>query len=138
MECSAAFLNDIDMVVGPRGRRRWPDGVKARIVAETLVDGVSVNEVARRYDLTPNHLSAWRRLARQGRLVLPASCEPSSFAVLAVDEASACDHAANGVPARSAGDDRIEIVAGAVTVRVAAGTEAQRVAELAAALSGAT
>jgi len=27
------------MVVGPRRHRRWPDAVKAQIVAETLVEG---------------------------------------------------------------------------------------------------
>ena len=62
MECSTEFLSNIDMVVGPRGHRRWPDTVKAQIVAETLVEGASVGGVARRYDMRANHLS----VARQG------------------------------------------------------------------------
>ncbi len=62
----------IEVVQRTRGYRRWPDEVKARIVAESFQPGVRVVDIARRHGLAAHQLSDWRRRARRGELVLPA------------------------------------------------------------------
>ena len=42
-----------------RVRRFWPDEEKRRIVAQALASGVSVAQVARRYDLNANQVFNW-------------------------------------------------------------------------------
>ncbi|WP_269814388.1 transposase [Pseudogemmobacter bohemicus] len=73
--------------VGGRGRRnrKWPDEVKARIVAATLTPGITVHAVARRHGVPANHVFAWRILARKGRLVLPAPDRAGDFDNRAVE-----------------------------------------------------
>ena len=53
-------------------RRRWSDAEKGRIVAELFAAGAVVSEVARRHEISPQHLFAWRKAARAGQLTLPA------------------------------------------------------------------
>lgn len=56
---------------GSGRRRRWTAEEKGRIVALTLAPGAKVSDVARQYDLSPQHLFLWRRAAKAGKLVLP-------------------------------------------------------------------
>ena len=42
-------------------RRFWDDDEKVRIVAQTRLAGVSVSQVARRYDVNANLVFTWRR-----------------------------------------------------------------------------
>ena len=44
-----------------RKRRLWDDDEKRRIVAQTRVAGVSVSQVARRYDVNANLVFKWLR-----------------------------------------------------------------------------
>jgi transposase len=62
----------VDIRVGVGRRRRWRAEDKGRIVAESYAAGAVVSEVARRHEITPQHLFAWRKAARTGRLSLPA------------------------------------------------------------------
>lgn len=102
-----------------RRNRKWPDELNARIVAETLVPGSTVNAVARRHGVTANHLSSWLTLARSGRLVLPAPEDPVEFASLVV---GAVDNAPRG---KADAVDRPKIVMGAVVIRLEAGALAE-------------
>lgn len=94
-------------------------------MAESFEAGARVNDVARRNGVAPQQVTAWRRDARKGRLVLPAD-DAAPFAALVVEEPAASTPA----PAPS----MIEIEAGGVVVRLSGDTSAARVAEIAAAL----
>ena len=108
---------DIRVGVGRRRRRRWRSADKGRIVAESYAPGAVVSEVARRHDITPQHLFAWRKAARAGRLTLPAEEAPMFVPVVTtIREVGAADAAASG-----AGSIVIEI-AGA-TVRAQRGVD---------------
>ena len=114
---------------GGRRNRKWPDEVKARIVAETLRPGITVNAVARRHGVPANHVSAWRTLARKGRLVLPAPEDPVEFASLMIGPVGDGPRCAVGAA------DRPEIVAGAVAIRLETGASAERIASVVRALA---
>ncbi|MRU15702.1 hypothetical protein FDP25_09705 [Roseovarius sp. A21] len=56
METTAEFLRSLGVVIYLGGRRRWPEEVKARIVAETLEPGITVNSVAAKYGVRAHTL----------------------------------------------------------------------------------
>jgi len=113
----------VELLAAPAAKRRWSDEAKGRNVAETLVLGVTVNEVARRHGLKANHLSSWRTLARQGKLIVPEVAGAEFSAPMA---AQAVD-----TPVATAS---IDLIIGPVTVRLDTATPAARVAELVVAL----
>jgi transposase len=86
------MVDHIDDAAGPRGRvdirvgvgrrRRWSDEAKGRIVAESFMPGAVVSEVARRHDMSPQHLFGWRKAARAGLLTLPGDEMPMFVSVV--------------------------------------------------------
>jgi transposase len=70
-------LSRIEVSNGPTGRRRRPDDLKARIVAESFQHGARVCDVAAKYGLIARHLSGWRSLARKGELMVPMDAVPA-------------------------------------------------------------
>ena len=135
MATTGEFLRDHVVEVRTNGQRRWPDAVKAYIVAETLKPGATVNAVAARYGLRPNHLSEWRSRARDGQLVLPAVGEDSiCFAPIVVSDGvgGADVPAVAGQPTKSDGLSckPIEIEIGQVTIRLDDTTSSDRIAEI--------
>jgi transposase len=105
---------DIRTEVGRR--RRWSAEEKGRIVAESYAPGAVASEVARRHEITSQHLFAWRKAARQGRLVLPEDAAP-----LFVPVVTAPLPQAGAVKANGAGSIAIEIAG--VVVRAEPGVD---------------
>jgi len=139
-ECGGAgwtsgFVGRLEVPADRSGRRRWSAEVKGRLVRESLAPGATVSGVARRHGLMPQQLTRWRRLARQGRLALPAAPEAETvaeddagaFAALVIAEDPPPEPA-------TAAEGSIELVVGTVVVRLPATTPAVRIAEIAAAL----
>lgn len=111
------------------GKRDWPAELKARIVAETLIEGETVKAVAKRYELIPSTVSDWRRMARQGKLVLP-NLDGMDFVPVEIEAPAPL---AQPLPVASA--STIDVIRGDVIVRLDAATPAARVAEIARAMT---
>ena len=96
------------------GRKQWPDDLKAQIVAESLEPGAVVTDIARRHGCRPQQVHDWRRRARLGQLVLPASADTVSFVPL-VSEASLPAAEPSGSP--EAATVTVELLGARVEVR---------------------
>ena len=107
----------VDVRVGVGRRRRWTDEAKGRIVAESYAPGAVASEVARRHDISPQHLFVWRKAARAGLLSLPADEAPAFVPVVSV--------IGHEPPATSAGGDPggITIEIGGAVVRAGKGVD---------------
>ena len=111
------------------GKRNWPPELKARIVAETLIEGETVKAVAKRYELIPSTVSDWRRLARQGKLVLP-NLDGMDFVPVEIE-----GRAPLAEPLLAASACSIDVIKGDVTIRLDVATPVARIAEIAKAMA---
>ena len=103
----------LEVFTGTGRRRAWTAEQKARIVAESYAGSESVSAVARRHGLTPQQLFAWRRQSEAGASAV-------AFAPVVVASRVGAGHrpriAVRGAP-------MIEVVIGALTVRVPTGAD---------------
>ena len=61
-----------DVAIADSKRRRWTAAEKAQIVSESQIAGASVAELARRHDVNPNLIYAWRHQTKRDALSLAA------------------------------------------------------------------
>jgi transposase len=119
----------IEVFTGCQERRRWPDDVKACIVMESLAPGVVVTQLAQRHGCRAQQIHDWRRLARTGRLALPApvgSAAPA-FVPLLPDHSSPAQ-------ASTAAEVSIEVEIAGAKVRIVGRPSAEALADVFSAL----
>ena len=63
-----------EVMTGVERRRRWSDEEKLSILGEVGVGGETVASVARRHDITRQHIYQWRREMRQKDVMSPHDC----------------------------------------------------------------
>ena len=103
----------LEVFTGAGRRRSWTADQKAEIVAESCAEGATVSAVARRHGLTAQQLFAWRRKAERGdtQSTIAGSMKFASIVV-----AGPSRQERHPTPA-------IEVVVGALTVRVPVGVD---------------
>lgn len=119
-------LQRIEVITGVERRRRWSEQDKLSIVAESLVDGAVISEVARRHGISPQQLFGWRAWARAGMAVMAQNAPPAFVPAIADDRvgrqiapAPSIGPVAGPTIGPSTGDENgIEIALGSTVVRV--------------------
>ena len=109
----------VEVLTGPGRRRRWSADEKARIVAETLVPGARVSEVARRWQVCSQQVFGWRRAMRQDLPSVPGTTTATPGFVPIVSEAipaATVQRAASAAPG-------IEVKLAGAVVRVSSGMD---------------
>ena len=89
----------VDVQIGAGRRRRWSDEAKGRIVAESYAAGAVVSEVARRHDISAQHLSLAKADAG---LAEPAGRRGPVFVPVVTDRRAPVNSTSNGTAASQA------------------------------------
>jgi transposase len=105
---SVEVVSRLEVLEGPSGRRVRSAAERARIVAESLMPGAQVSEVARKYGATRWQVYDWRRRLRQRGELPSHGASRSTFAPLVVE---------GPLEKRPALQARLEIAIGDVVVR---------------------
>ena len=119
----------VEIHAGVGRRRRWTAVQKALVVAESFAPGAVASEVARRHEISPQHLFQWRRAARRGGLVLPIS-EDMGFAPVILEQA-------DEPPGGGRGGGGVEVEVGGAVLRVGPNSDLRLVVTLVHALRNA-
>ena len=69
-DAKAEVYRRVEVLTGPGRRRQWSEEAKARIVSEAWQPGAVVAVVARRWQVCPQQVFAWRR--EMGRAAVAA------------------------------------------------------------------
>jgi transposase len=111
----------VEVLTGPGRRRRWSADEKARIVAETLVPGARVSEVARRWQVCSQQVFGWRRAMRRDLPSVPeTTTTPATLSFVPIVSeaipAATVQRAASAAPG-------IEVKLAGAVVRVSSGMD---------------
>jgi transposase len=112
----------IEVFTGAGRRRSWSDGDKARIVAESYVEGETVSGVARRHGMTAQQLFGWRRAAR-----VPVDIASPVFVPAVVEAGLPEPRVPPQARATMAKSAAIELDVDGVAVRISRGADARTV-----------
>jgi transposase len=127
----ATEVRRLEVITGTGRRRQFSEDFKSEVVAETLVAGAVVSEVARRRGLTPQQVFTWRRQARTlpapgaestAPRFVPAVIEPKASAGVAPVRRRKQAHDADRI------SGLIEVEAAGITVRIGRGADAKTIA----------
>lgn len=118
---SVGPVSRLEVLEGPTGRRVRSQAERARIVAESLLPGAHVSEVARKHGATRWQIYDWRRRLRQRGDLTPRESSAASFAPLVVGAPLEERH----VPAA-----KLEIAIGDIVVRTNAAIDGEQLSRM--------